>query len=204
MTGFQSHVGSYKKFKKWYLMPPCLTQYYKVRTKGNWSLQVTFDLGRQIHFLLIYIIMVLLFFWKEGLVLMLNGVWTSSVISCQSHYCKRTAEIRKKATKYWGDKRNFDCNYTRMLRTILTKPKRKHPTKQRLYGHLPSITKTIQVRQTRHVGHFWRSKDELRGDILQWTPSHGRANGRQPTNLYTKPLCWYRMWLERPLGSDGW
>ncbi len=25
------------------------------------------------------------------------------------------------------------------------------------YGHLPPITKTIQVRRTRHAGHCWRS-----------------------------------------------
>ena len=29
-----------------------------------------------------------------------------------------------------------------------------------LYSHLPPITKTIQIRRTRHAGHCWRSKDE--------------------------------------------
>ena len=38
------------------------------------------------------------------------------------------------------------CNYTRMLRAILNKSWRQHPTKHQLYGHLPSIMKTIQVR----------------------------------------------------------
>ena len=52
---------------------------------------------------------------------------------------------------------------------------RQHPTKQQLYGNLPPITKTIQVRWTRHVEHCWRSRDELISDILLWTPSHGRA-----------------------------
>ena len=36
-----------------------------------------------------------------------------------------------------------------------------HPTRHQLYGHLPPITKTIQVRRTRHAGHCWRSRDEL-------------------------------------------
>ena len=36
-----------------------------------------------------------------------------------------------------------------------------HPTRHQLYGHLPPITKTIQVRRTRNAGHCWRSKDEL-------------------------------------------
>ena len=54
------------------------------------------------------------------------------------------------------------------------------PTKQQLYGHLPPITKTIQVRRTRHAGHCWRSRDELTSDILLWTPSHGQAKvGRE-------------------------
>ena len=45
-------------------------------------------------------------------------------------------------------------NYTRMLQAILNKSWRQHPTKQQLYGHLPPITKTIQVRQTRHAGYY--------------------------------------------------
>ena len=40
----------------------------------------------------------------------------------------------------------LDGNYTRMLREILNKSWRQHPTKQQLYGHQLSITKTIQVR----------------------------------------------------------
>ena len=40
---------------------------------------------------------------------------------------------------------------------------------------LPPITKTIQVRGTRHAGHCWRSRDELISDVLLWTPTHGHA-----------------------------
>ena len=43
-------------------------------------------------------------------------------------------------------------NYTRMLRAILNKSWRQHPTRHQLYGHLPPITITIQVRRTRHAG----------------------------------------------------
>ena len=67
-------------------------------------------------------------------------------------------------------KKKLDGNYTRMLRAILNKSWRQHPTRHQLYGHLPPITKTIQVRQTRHAGHCWRSKDELISDVLLWTP----------------------------------
>ena len=71
--------------------------------------------------------------------------------------------------------KKLDGNYTRMLRAILNKSWQQHPTRHQLYGHLPPITKTIQVRRTRHAGHCWRSRDELISDVLLWTPTHGRA-----------------------------
>ena len=57
--------------------------------------------------------------------------------------------------------KKLDGNYTRRLQAILNKSRWQHPTKQQLYGHLPPITKTIQVRRTRHAGHCRRSRDEL-------------------------------------------
>ena len=80
-------------------------------------------------------------------------------------------------------------NHTRILRAILNKSWRQHSTKHQLYGHWPPITKTIQVRRTRHVRHCWRSKDELISDILQWTPSHGRAKVGRPARKYIQQLC---------------
>ena len=65
----------------------------------------------------------------------------------------------------WMEKK-LDGNYTRRLQAILNKSWRQHSTKQQLYGHLPPITKTIKVRQTRHAGHCWRSWDELIRDVL--------------------------------------
>ena len=58
-----------------------------------------------------------------------------------------------------------------------------------LYSHLPPITKTIQVRRTRHAGHCWRSRDELIRDVLLWTPTHGRAKAGQPARTYIQKLC---------------
>ena len=66
--------------------------------------------------------------------------------------------------------KKLDGNYTRMLRAILNKSWRQHPIRHQLYGHQPPITKTIQVRRTKHAGHCWRSWDELISDALQWTP----------------------------------
>ena len=76
-----------------------------------------------------------------------------------------------------------------MLRAILNKSWRQHPTRHQLYGHLPPITKTIQVRRTRHAGHCWRSRDELIRDVLLWTPTHGRAKAGRSARTYIQQLC---------------
>ena len=88
--------------------------------------------------------------------------------------------------------KKVDDNYARMLRAVLNKSWRQHPTKQQLYGHLPPITKTIQVRRSRHVGHCWRNTDELISDIPLWTPSHRRTKVRRPARTYTQQL-----WADR-------
>ena len=73
-------------------------------------------------------------------------------------------------------------------RAILNKSWRQHPTRHQLYGHLPPITKTIQVRRTRHAGHCWRSRDELISDVLLWTPTHGRAKAGRPARTYIQQI----------------
>ena len=85
--------------------------------------------------------------------------------------------------------KKLDGNYTRMLRAILNKSWQQHPTRHQLYGHLPPITKTIQVRRTRHAVHCWRSRDELIRDVLLWIPTHGRANAGRPARTYIQQLC---------------
>ena len=54
---------------------------------------------------------------------------------------------------------------------------------------LPPITKTIQVRRTRHAGHCWRSKDELISNVLLWTPTYGCAKVGRPARTYIQQLC---------------
>ena len=76
-----------------------------------------------------------------------------------------------------------------MLREILNESWRQHPTKPQLYGHRHPITKTIQVRRIRHAGHYWRSRDELISDVLQWTPSYGRTKAGRPARTYILQLC---------------
>ena len=83
----------------------------------------------------------------------------------------------------------LDGNYTRILRAILNKSWQQHPIRHQLYSHLPPITKTIQVRRTRHAGHCWRRKDELITDVLLWTLAYGQAKGGRPARTYIQQLC---------------
>ena len=90
--------------------------------------------------------------------------------------------------------KKLDGNYTRMLWAILNKSWLQHPTRHQLYGHLPPITKTIQVRWTRHAGHCWRSRDELISDVLLWTPNTWPSKSRTTsTNIHSATMWGYGM-----------
>ena len=111
-----------------------------------------------------------------------NGLqfWTDLIIYIYIYMC---VYITKRMEK------KLDGNYTRMLRAILNRSWRQHATKQQLYGHLPPITKTIQIWQTRHARHCWRSRDEVISDVLRWTPSYGQAKAGRPAQIYIQQLC---------------
>ena len=85
--------------------------------------------------------------------------------------------------------KKLDGNYAIMLRAILNKSWRQHPTKQQLYGHQLPITKTIKIKRTRHARHCWRSRDELISDVLLWTPSNGRTKAGRPARTYIQQRC---------------
>ena len=107
--------------------------------------------------------------WKSDLTDKMKRSFFQAAVTSTLLYGCTTWTVTKLLVKI------LDGNYTRMLRAILNKSWRQHPTRHQLYGHLPPITKTIQVRRTRHAGHCWRSRDELIRDVLLWTPTHGRA-----------------------------
>ena len=87
----------------------------------------------------------------------------------------------------WMEKK-LDGNYTRMLRAILNKSWRQHPSKQQLCGQQPPVTKTIKIRRTRYAGNCWRSRDKLISDVLLWTPSYGRTMAGCPARTYIQQL----------------
>ena len=121
--------------------------------------------------------------WKSDLTdKMKRSFFQAAVVSILLYGCT-TWTLTKRLEK------KLDGNYTRMLRAVLNKSWRQHPTRYQLYGHLPPITKTIQVRRTRHAGHCWRSKDELISDVLLWTPTYGRAKAGRQARTYIQQQC---------------
>ena len=80
--------------------------------------------------------------------------------------------------------KNFASNIEQVLAATPHKVSR-----YQLYSHLPPITKTTQVRWTRHAGHCWRSRDELISDVLQWAPTYGRAKAGRSARTYIQQLC---------------
>ena len=121
--------------------------------------------------------------WKSDLTdKMKRSFFQAAIVSILLYGCT-TWTLTKRLEK------RLDRNYTRILWAILNRSLRQHPTKQQLYGHLPPITKTIQIRRTRHAGHCWRSRDELISDVLLRTPTHGRAKAGWPARTYTQQLC---------------
>ena len=113
---------------------------------------------------------------------MKRSFFQAAVVSALLYGCT-TCTLTKRLEK------KLDGSYTRMLQAILNKSWRQHPTMHQLYHHLPPITKAIKVRRTRHVGHCWRSRDELISDVLLWTPSYDQAKAGRPAQTYIQQLC---------------
>ena len=124
----------------------------------------------------------LLVIWTSDLIdKMKRSFFQAAVVSLLLYGCT-TWTITKRMEK------KLDWNYTRMLPAILNKFWWHHPTKQQLYGHLPPIRKTVQVRRTRHAVHCSRNRDELISDVLLWTLSHGTAKAGPPSGTYIQQL----------------
>ena len=122
--------------------------------------------------------------WKSDLTdKMKRNFFQAAVVSILLYGCTTGTLTRRL-------KKKLDGNYTRMLQAILNKSWKQHPTKHQLYGHLSSITKTIQVRWPRQAEHCWRIMDELISDILRWTPTYCWAKAGRP--------AWTAAWTDRP------
>ena len=78
----------------------------------------------------------------------------------------------------WQLHKNAACNPEQVLAAAPQKTPTVRPP--------APITKTIQVRRTRHC---WRSRDELIRDVLLWISTHGRAKAGRPARTYIQQLC---------------
>ena len=97
------------------------------------------------------------------------------------HHLDANKTARKEA------RRQLHKDVASNIKQVLAATSQKH----QLYGHLPPITKIIQVRRTRRAGHSWRNKDELINDELLRTHTYGRAKAGRPARTYIQQLCDY-------------
>ena len=84
--------------------------------------------------------------------------------------------------------KKLDGNYTRMLRAILNKSWRQHPTRHQLYGHLPLSRKLFKLDEPDMQDTAGEAGDELIRDVLLWTPTYGRAKAGRPARTYIQQL----------------
>ena len=121
--------------------------------------------------------------WKSDLTdKMKRSFFQAAVVSILLYGCT-TWTLTKRMEK------KLDGNYKRMLRAILNKSWRKHPTKPQLYGHLSPIMKTIKVRRNTHAEHCRRCKWCSPMDPVIW-PNKSRTTS---SNLHTAAMWGYGM-----------
>ena len=83
--------------------------------------------------------------WKSDLTDKMKRSFFQAVVVSILLYGCNTWTLTKRLEK------KLDGNYTRVLRAILNQSWWQNPIRHQLYGHLPPITKTIEVRRTRHA-----------------------------------------------------
>ena len=118
--------------------------------------------------------------WKSDLTdKMKRSFFQAAVVSILLYGCT-TWTLTKRLEK------KLDGNYIRMLRAILNKSWRQHPTRHQLYGHLLPLTKTIQVR---------RISLTLSRHFSQSFIASGRSSGPHPVSSHS---CWMYVRACRP------
>ena len=122
--------------------------------------------------------------WKSDLTDKMKRSFFQAAVTSILLYGCTTWDANKTAGEEtrWQLHKNAACNPEQVL--AATPPQDTNCT-----ATCPPITKTIQVRRTRHAGHCWRSRDELIRDVLLWIPTHGRAKVGRPARTYIQQLC---------------
>ena len=93
----------------------------------------------------------------------------------------------------------IDGTYTRMMRAALNISWRQHPTKEQLYGNIPSISMLIRKRRLRFTGHCFRSKKELISELILWNSRYGHRSAGRPKITYLDVISRYTGLLQEDL-----
>ena len=96
-----------------------------------------------------------------------------------------------------------------MLRAALNIQWQSHTTNEELYGKMPKIIQPIRQQRMRFVGHSFRSKEELAGNVLLWQPKHGKQSAVRLKKTYIDQLssdtgCSYQELLAAMGDRDEW
>ena len=106
--------------------------------------------------------------WKSDLTDKLKRSFLQAAVVLILLYGCTTRTLTKRQEK------KLDGNYIRMLRAILNRSWRQHPTRHQLYGHLPPITKTILpsrklIMEVPECSRYRRRKWTRRHEFKSWT-----------------------------------
>ena len=126
--------------------------------------------------------------WKSDLIdKMKRSFFLAAVASILLYGCTAWTLTKRREKK-------LDGNYTRMLRAILNKSWRQHPTRHQLYGHLPPITRrpawTYIQQQCEDTGCCPEDLPEAMNDWEKW-----RERVRDIRTTSTT-WWWWWWWLE--------
>ena len=77
--------------------------------------------------------------------------------------CVERAEMRTTSKEL---EKRLDGTYTRLLMPSQNLSWKNHPTKTKIYGEFPPISKTVAQRRARFAGHCFRAKDQVIFNLL--------------------------------------
>ena len=99
---------------------------------------------------------------KNKWIIIMNTIHRGEIVLKNNSFIllkERSQVVQPSLIKFLQKKQ--DGNYTRMLQVILNKSCKQQSTKQKLYGHSPTISLATKERGVKYAGHNWRSKNEL-------------------------------------------
>ena len=69
----------------------------------------------------------------------------------------------------------LDVIYTPLLMRVQNLSWKNHPTKQQIYGNIPSVSTTVKARRVQFAGHCCRAEKEVISTLILWKPSQSRG-----------------------------